>query len=379
MASFQSTSAASNVKPKATREPSSSRLSSLSDSYKIVTSSLLDVKGFPNATAEPFKEAISRVSLLLDYNVPHGKQFRGNAVVSTFKTLKPDATHEEILDAHAVGWSLELAQAAFLVTDDMMDGSETRRGNVCWYKVPGVGTSALNDILMLQNSVYFILDRFVKKHPSYDHITSLMLDMVRKTCIGQVLDTQTNGPGQVIDLNMYTMERYFNIVLYKTAFYTVSHPVRLGLYLAGFNDPVLHAEAEAILLKMGEFFQIQDDFLDVFGDPAVTGKVGTDIIDGKCSWPIVTALEKASPVQRQLLEKHYGVKDDKSVQEVKNIFKELCIEGDYRTFEKSEHDLLKKQIAVFCEKRRNTAEWRSEGFPESIFLDFLNKLFGRRA
>ena len=47
---------------------------------------------------------------------------------------------------------------------------------------------------------------------------------------------------------------------------------------------------------------LQDDFLDCFGDPAVTGKVGTDIEENKCSWLVVQALAKVSPEQKQLLQ-----------------------------------------------------------------------------
>ena len=47
---------------------------------------------------------------------------------------------------------------------------------------------------------------------------------------------------------------------------------------------------------------MKDDFLDCFGDPAVTGKIGTDIEDNKCSWLVVQALARVTPQQRALLE-----------------------------------------------------------------------------
>jgi len=47
---------------------------------------------------------------------------------------------------------------------------------------------------------------------------------------------------------------------------------------------------------------VQDDYIDCFGDPSLTGKVGTDIEDNKCSWLIVQALSRASNEQRSVLE-----------------------------------------------------------------------------
>lgn len=59
---------------------------------------------------------------------------------------------------------------------------------------------------------------------------------------------------------------------------------------------------------MGHFFQVQDDFLDCFGNPEVTGKIGTDIEDNKCSWLAVVAMQRANAEQKQIMIDCYGQK-----------------------------------------------------------------------
>ena len=52
---------------------------------------------------------------------------------------------------------------------------------------------------------------------------------------------------------------------------------------------------------MGHLYIVQDDYLDVYGDPDVMGKIGTDIVDGKCRWIVVTALQAATPAERETI------------------------------------------------------------------------------
>ncbi len=71
--------------------------------------------------------------------------------------------------------------------------------------------------------------------------------------------------------------------------------------MAGITNKEAYAAVEAIMLQIGKYFQIQDDYIDCYGDPAVTGKVGTDIIDGKCSWLFVKAMELGNEEERTQL------------------------------------------------------------------------------
>ena len=58
----------------------------------------------------------------------------------------------------------------------------------------------------------------------------------------------------------------------------------------------------SILIPIGEYFQIQDDYLDCYGTPEQIGKVGTDIRDNKCSWIVNIALQRADEGQRKILD-----------------------------------------------------------------------------
>lgn len=57
---------------------------------------------------------------------------------------------------------------------------------------------------------------------------------------------------------------------------------------------------------MGHFFQVQDDFLDCFGNPDVTGKIGTDIQDNKCTWLAALCMQRATESQKQIMRDCYG-------------------------------------------------------------------------
>ncbi|XP_054477833.1 farnesyl pyrophosphate synthase isoform X1 [Anoplopoma fimbria] len=312
-------------------------------------------------------DALSRFKEVLVYNSPGGKRNRGLSVIASLRDLlaPTQLTQDTVRRALLVGWCIELLQGFFLVADDIMDGSVTRRGQPCWYKKDGIGLDAINDSFLLEAAIYRLLRRHCRDQPYYVHLLELFTETSFQTELGQALDLMTSTPGQ-IDLNRFSLERYKAIVKYKTAFYSFYLPVAAAMYIAGIESEEEHNNAKLILLEMGEFFQIQDDYLDCYGDPAVTGKIGTDIQDNKCSWLVVTALETMTPEQRAELKACYGRHDDACVEKVKALYNTLQMPTLYQKYEEESYQRLQKLIAS-----------HAQNLPHSIFLNFAKKIYKR--
>ncbi|XP_029958284.1 farnesyl pyrophosphate synthase isoform X1 [Salarias fasciatus] len=312
-------------------------------------------------------DALKRLREVLVYNAPGGKRNRGLSVIGSLRELVPPSqlTQDTVQRALLVGWCIELLQAFFLVADDIMDGAVTRRGNPCWYKKEGIGLDAINDSFLLEGSIYRLLRRHCRDQPYYVHLLELFNEVSFQTELGQALDLMTAPPGK-IDLGRFSMQRYKAIVKYKTAFYSFYLPVAAAMYMSGIDSEVEHSNAKHILLEMGEFFQIQDDYLDCYGDPAVTGKIGTDIQDNKCSWLVVTALEVMTPKQRAELEACYGRHDEASVEKVKALYNTLQMPTLYHKYEEESYQRLQKLIAC-----------HAQNLPHSVFLNFAKKIYKR--
>ncbi|KAH9491468.1 hypothetical protein Btru_044905 [Bulinus truncatus] len=134
------------------------------------------------------KSAFAWFKEVLIYNVPHGKKNRGLSVVTSFKHLVPNASDEDIKIARVMGWCVELLQGFFLVADDVMDNSLTRRGQPCWYKKEGVGMIAINDSYFLESCIYKLIKCYASKKSYYVHLIELFLETTLQTVIGQCMD-----------------------------------------------------------------------------------------------------------------------------------------------------------------------------------------------
>lgn len=290
-------------------------------------------------------DAITYLRKVVSYNVPHGKLNRGLAVFQCYKAFKSDSSipDKDEYRANILGWCVEFLQAFFLVADDIMDDSLTRRGQPCFYRLPEIGLNAINDAIILETMLYRVLRIKFGDDPVYPHLVDLFRDISYTTELGQMLDLTSQDPG-VVDLDRFTEQTLTRIYRYKTSHYTFYLPVALGMRLAGVSDQKCYDTAKSICLKMGHYFQAQDDYLDAFGDPKITGKVGTDIEDNTCTWLIVQALKMVDVEQRTILEANYGRKDSLCAQRVKDVYRDLGLPNKFIDFEKESYASLRANI-----------------------------------
>jgi farnesyl diphosphate synthase len=172
----------------------------------------------------------------------------------------------------------------------------------------------------------------------------------------------------VINLDNFSMEKYRFIVVYKTAYYSFYLPVALALYQLNIATPKNLKQTEDILIPLGEYFQVQDDYLDNFGLPEHIGKIGTDIMDNKCSWLVNQALAIVTPEQRKILEENYGRKDKQKEAVIKKLYDDLELERRYKEYEEKRVGEIREMIAKVDE---------SEGLKKEVFEAFLAKIYKR--
>jgi geranylgeranyl diphosphate synthase type I len=206
--------------------------------------------------------------------------------------------------------SLELLHASALVHDDVMDGSDVRRGRPASHRrfsalhndrewtgsSERFGNAAailLGDLLLtwsdeMLRASGFAVDTVARALPYFDAMRTEVI-------AGQFLDLEAQASGED------SMARAMRVLRFKAAKYTVERPLHVGAALAGASESLISA-LSGYGVPLGEAFQVRDDLLGVFGDPKVTGKpAGDDVREGKRTVLSAMALGAADPSDRSLL------------------------------------------------------------------------------
>lgn len=213
-----------------------------------------------------------------------GKRVRPLVVLLTFRAVEPMGSSARREDAIESAVALELIHSATLLHDDIIDGNDTRRGQPSALARFGLAdTLVAGDFLFCR--AFALCARFEA-------------DVIRwagEACValteGEMLQARFRRNPAV------TLADYREIVARKTAVLFATG-ARTATYLAG-GDPALVAAMHECGHRLGIAFQMQDDLLDVAGDPTVIGKPrGLDLRDGNPSLPIVLALARDAELAR---------------------------------------------------------------------------------
>jgi geranylgeranyl diphosphate synthase, type I len=202
------------------------------------------------------------------------------------------------------GAALELLHTFALVHDDVMDGSDRRRGLPSIHRAfvdrhaahgwHGEERRFGEGVAILVGDLAFVYaDELLREAPA---VARRVFDDLRvELCVGQYLDLVGTAGGSRDGAEARRIERY------KSGKYTVERPLHLGAALAGRLDD-LAAPLTAVGLPLGEAFQLRDDILGVFGDPEMTGKpVGDDLREGKLTPLVAVAAATAHGAGARLL------------------------------------------------------------------------------
>ena len=286
-----------------------------------------------------------------------GKRIRPRLCLTTYALYK-DSFSEEILSPAA---AIEVFHSFTLIHDDIMDKADVRRGVPTVYKKWDENTAILSGDVMSIESY-----RMIAKAPAaaLPAVLALFSDTAAQVCEGQQYDMDFE------DLPQVPMEDYLKMVGLKTAV-LIACSAKMGALIAGAS-----AREADLLYKfgydLGLAFQIADDWLDTYGDPAVFGKaIGGDILNNKKSWLLTRALEKAGTerfAEALAMPVSTDAEKEAKITAVKNLYAELNIEQE-----------AKEEIIRFHNQAMGYVKELNLGLIKSEMLHrYADMLLGRR-
>ncbi len=251
-----------------------------------------------------FKQARQVIQTLKKNNLAGGKRLRPVLILTGYY-LAGGKRKKEIIRASL---SIELIHNYFLIHDDIIDEDELRRGELSLYKYyqkriddlhTGISLALVaGDINAALGYQALIESRF----PSKEIVRALgILNWtVVRTCQGEMLELSLKQNSK------RTEKEIMQVLINKTAFYTIIAPLQIGAVLAKAKQGFLD-QLEKLGLSLGIAFQLRDDILGVFGSEEKLGKpVGSDIIENQPNLLIFRALRTVQLKDRQKLKKCLG-------------------------------------------------------------------------
>ncbi len=243
--------------------------------------------------------------------------------------------------------ALELFHNFSLIHDDIMDNAPLRRGKETVHEKWDLNTGILSGDAMLILA-YQLFEGYEPK--MFQQLAKLFSKTALEVCEGQQYDIDFESRDDV------TLPEYIKMINYKTAV-LVGAAMKMGAIVANASESCRDSIYE-FGRNLGIAFQLQDDYLDAFGDPKTFGKqVGGDIISNKKTFLFLTAIEKSNLSEVKTLKHLYSIspKDPSDkIEAVKNIFETsgaaLAIQNEIETYTQKAYRVL-ESIKISNDKK----------------------------
>lgn len=269
----------------------------------------------------------------------------GGKRVRPVSLLMSHALFDEVgPDAYHVANAIELFHNFSLIHDDIMDKAPIRRGVPTVHMKYGDSTALLAGDVMLV-AAYEYINKI--KTTYLQQILSIFNQTAREVCEGQQLDMNFEQRDDV------TMDEYVNMITLKTSV-LLAACLKMGAILGGaslYNQQHLYEFGK----NLGIAFQVQDDYLDAFGDPATFGKQpGGDILANKKTFLVLHTMDIASLEQKKLFLELMQTSPADKVDKVLQIFRDCKVDAwaesvKEKYFEKAMHHL--EEVAVLSSRK----------------------------
>jgi geranylgeranyl diphosphate synthase type II len=250
-----------------------------------------------------------------EYPSRTGKALRPAMCLATARAFAVDDDVDGVTLPVAV--AIELLHNAFLVHDDIVDGSTLRRGRPTLSAEYGtaLALNAGDALAVLANSV-------LRRHSQRldDDVADRLLEefevMALRTLEGQATELGWRHD----DVRGLTPEDYLDLIMHKTCWYTSIHPLRVGALLGSKGTADLRPMVR-FGFHLGAAFQIQDDLLNLEGDEREYGKeIDGDLFEGKRTLPLIHLAAQATGADRDTVDRYLGLdRSERTVELVEEV------------------------------------------------------------
>lgn len=211
-----------------------------------------------------------------------------------------------------------------------------RRGRPPLHTRPDIGRRAISDAVLLEKAAHFVLKQRLGSHRMLQPLLNLLDECNLRGMMGEMFDlvsTEKSRIGQ--QQRQPSFDRYWALGFFKSSAFGLELPMQAAMYTAGVEDKFLHDQAKEAGMALGQLYMAQNDYNDCFSGPEVTGKVGTDIVEHKHTWLLITALKLGSSKQVEKIKAHIGRGPPGGPDEaaVKAVYRELNLPEHFLAYQ----------------------------------------------